>query len=56
MVYALELKAEEGRATEAQLAFIAKINEVGGCAAVATGLDRALACLEAWGLLKGKAS
>ena len=54
--YALELKAEGGRATEAQLAFIAGINAAGGYAAVATGIDAALRCCEAWKLLLGKAS
>ena len=54
--YALELKAKGGRATEAQLAFIAGINAAGGYAAVAYDLDAALASLEAWKLLKGKTS
>ena len=54
--FALELKAEGGRATEAQLAFIAGINAAGGYAAVATGIDAALRCCEAWKLLLGKAS
>jgi hypothetical protein len=56
MVYALELKAEGGRTSEAQLAFIAEINGVGGVGAVAVGLDRAIACLEAWRLLRGRVS
>lgn len=51
--YALELKAGAGKPTEDQLAFIADVNNAGGFAAWASGLDRALACLEAWGLLKG---
>ena len=56
IIHALELKAENGRATEAQLAFIAGINAAGGYAAVATGIDAALRCCEAWKLLLGKAS
>lgn len=52
--YALELKSEGGRATEKQLAAIAAMEAAGAYTAVAEGLDRALACLETWGLLKGK--
>lgn len=55
-VYALELKAEGGRASEAQLEAISRIREAGGYAAIAEGLDRALACLESWGILKGRAA
>ena len=54
--YALELKAEGGRPTEAQLATIAKMEEAGAYTCIAEGLDRALAVLEAWGLLRGSAS
>jgi hypothetical protein len=54
--FALELKAEGGRATEKQLACIAALREAGAFTCIAEGLDRALACLEAWGLLKGRAS
>lgn len=53
-VFALELKAAGGRATERQLAAIAAMEAAGAYTAVAEGLDRALACLETWGLLKGK--
>jgi hypothetical protein len=53
--YALELKAEGGRPTEAQLATIAKMEEAGAYTCIAEGLDRALAVLEAWGLLRGSA-
>ena len=56
IVYGLELKTEGGRPTEAQSLFISRINEFGGYAAVATGIDQALRCLEAWKLLLGKAS
>jgi hypothetical protein len=51
-VFALELKAEGGRATDAQLACIAALREAGAFTCIAEGLDRALACLEAWGLLR----
>ena len=52
--FALELKAEGGRATEAQMEYIHRIIAAGGYAVVAFGLDEALRCLEAWNLLKGK--
>jgi hypothetical protein len=52
--FALELKAWGGRLSEAQLEFLARFNDAGGHTAIAEGLDRALACLEAWGLLVGR--
>lgn len=52
-IYALELKAEGGRATESQLEFIADIDRAGAFTALVEGLDAALATLEAWGLLRG---
>jgi hypothetical protein len=54
--FALELKAEGGRATDKQLACIAALREAGAFTAIAEGLDRAIACLEGWGLLRGRAS
>jgi len=54
--FALELKAEGGRATDKQLEAIAAMREAGAFTAITEGLDRALACLEAWGLLRGHAS
>jgi hypothetical protein len=54
--YALELKAEGGRPSETQLATIAAMEAAGAFTAITEGLDRALACLEAWGLLRGRAS
>jgi VRR-NUC domain len=45
--FALELKAPGGRLSEAQLDFLARFNDAGGHTAIAEGLDRALACLEA---------
>jgi hypothetical protein len=54
--FALELKAPGGRPTEAQLNFLARFNDAGGHSAVAEGIDRALAVLASWGLLRGQAS
>jgi hypothetical protein len=54
--YALELKAEGGRPTETQLATIAAMEAAGAFTAITEGLDRALAVLEGWGLLRGRAS
>jgi len=51
--YALEIKAPDGRATPKQHEAIAAMEAAGACTAIAEGLDRALACLEAWGLLRG---
>lgn len=52
--YALELKADGGKPTEAQQAFLDDVNKAGGFSVCADGLDRAIGCLETWGLLKGK--
>lgn len=54
-IFALELKAENGRATEAQLAFLSEIDAAGAFTAMPTGLNAALATLESWGLLRGSA-
>jgi len=54
--YGLELKAPGGRPTEVQLATIAAMEAAGALCCIAEGLDRALAALEAWGLLRGQAS
>lgn len=51
-IYALELKAEGGRATEAQMQFLADIDAAGAFTALPAGLDAAIATLESWGLLK----
>jgi len=50
--FALELKAPGGRPTEAQLDFLARFNEAGGHSACAEGVDRAVAVLESWQLLR----
>jgi hypothetical protein len=53
--FALELKADEGRPTVEQIAFVSDFNGAGGSAAIVNGLDRALRTLETWGLLRGTA-
>jgi hypothetical protein len=55
-IYALELKAPGGRPSESQLAFIHEIEAAGAFTCVCEGLDRAIAVLECWGLLVGKAA
>jgi hypothetical protein len=54
--FALELKAPGGRGTESQLTFLSDMEQAGAYTCLAEGLDRALKVLEAWGLLRGKAS
>jgi hypothetical protein len=55
-LFALELKAPKGRPTEAQLAFIADIENAGGFTCIAEGVDAAIAALERWQLLRGRAA
>jgi hypothetical protein len=52
--YALELKAEGGRATPKQLEAIAAMEAAGAHCCIAEGLNRALAVLEQWGILRGR--
>jgi hypothetical protein len=52
--YGLELKAEGGRATPKQLEAIAAMEAAGAYCCIAEGFYRALAVLEAWGLLLGR--
>ena len=54
--FALELKSPGGRLSDAQLGFLARFNDAGGHSASAEGVDRGIAILEAWGLLRGRAS
>jgi hypothetical protein len=54
--YALELKAEGGKATPKQVEAIAAMQAAGAIAAIATGLDEALRWLEGHGLLRGQAT
>lgn len=51
--FALELKAPGGRPTEAQLEFIADMQQAGAFTCICEGLDPALRVLESWGLLRG---
>ena len=51
--YALELKSEAGRTTEAQLEMLNRLSEAGVYTAICHSLDRALAVLESWSLLRG---
>ena len=55
-VFATEIKAEGGRATETQLATIGAMERAGAFTCIAEGLDRALDVLESWGILRGRAS
>lgn len=52
--YALELKAEGGKPTEAQMQFISDWNHAGGSGCIVIGLDAALNQLETWGILRGE--
>jgi VRR-NUC domain len=53
--YALELKSPDGRLSEAQSEMLARLAKAGVFTCVAHGLDRALAVLESWNLLRGRA-
>jgi hypothetical protein len=54
--YGVELKTEGGRASPKQLDTNAAMEAAGAYTCAAEGHDRALATLEAWGLLGGRAS
>jgi VRR-NUC domain len=54
--FALELKAARGRISEAQAEMLARLSDAGVFTAVCHGVDRAVAVLETWGLLRGTAS
>lgn len=55
--YALELKAgDNSRPTVEQMEFISDVNAAGGHGVICHDLDRALRCLEVWGLLRGTAA
>jgi VRR-NUC domain len=53
--FALELKSPGGRLSEAQLEFLARFNDAGGHSACAEDIDRAIAVLEGWQILRGRA-
>lgn len=52
---ALELKAPGNTPDEAQLEYLDRVNAAGGYADWCVGLDKALAILEKWGILRGAA-
>lgn len=54
-IYALELKAPGGRASESQIEFLQDAERAGAFVCIAEGLDRAIRVLEEWGLLVGEA-
>jgi hypothetical protein len=51
-LYCVELKKDGGRPTEEQLEVVSRINNAGGFACVAEGLDQALSIFEALGVLR----
>jgi hypothetical protein len=51
-LYALELKREGGKVSDAQRAMLAELEAAGAVVAVAYGLDDALAKLGSWGVLR----
>jgi hypothetical protein len=52
--FALELKSDGGRLTDAQREFLWRFSEVGGHTCVAENLGRALEVLERWQILRGR--
>ena len=50
--FALELKAENGRLSEAQREFMDAFNNAGGFATCAVGIDQAVKVLETWSLIR----
>jgi hypothetical protein len=54
LFHALEVKAGNGKPTESQLALRHAINNAGGFATIAVGLDPAIQALEHWRLLRGR--
>ena len=54
--FALELKRPGGKCSEAQLEFMARFADAGGHTAVVDSIDRAIAVLESWNLLRGRVS
>jgi hypothetical protein len=54
--FGLELKVDGNKPTPAQSDTMAKMEQAGATVAHAQGLDAALAQLEVWGLLRGRAA
>jgi hypothetical protein len=52
--YGLELKRIGGKPSEDQLACLAAMEAAGAYTCIAEGLDRAIAVLECWGILRGR--
>ena len=52
--FALEIKTEDGRTSEAQLEMLNRLSEAGCPTAIAHGVDKAIAVLEGWQLLRGR--
>lgn len=50
--YAIEFKSLNGRPTVEQMQFTSDVNAAGGHATICHDLDRALRCLECWGLIR----
>ena len=51
--FAMDLKSEAGRCTEQQLEMLNRLSEAGVFTRVCHSLDKALAVLEVWQLLRG---
>jgi hypothetical protein len=51
-LYALELKREGGKVSDAQRGMLAELQAAGAVVAVAFGLDEALEKLGCWGILR----
>jgi hypothetical protein len=54
--YGLELKSADGRPTPRQIETLQKMQAAGATVALAQGLDAALAKIEEWGLVRGRAA
>jgi hypothetical protein len=55
-LFAIELKASDGRPTEQQLAMLDALSNAGAFTAICYDIDSAIRCLEAWNLLRGVSS
>jgi len=55
-VFAIELKSETGRVSDAQLECLDRLRQAGAIVAIATGIDEALRKLEHFGLLRGRST
>jgi hypothetical protein len=55
-VYALELKADDGKPSAAQIATLQAMQAAGVTVALATGLNAAIRKIEEWGLVRGGAT